>query len=57
MFLVFFLFCSMLEGELFKVEEILDDRIRVDRVWVRPNAEGLLMFKMVLNPRQKLTLT
>ena len=38
------------------MEAVLEDRIRVDRVWVRPDAEGLLMFKMVLNPRQKLAL-
>lgn len=43
-------------GELFKVDSVLPDRIRVDHVWRGDDADGLLMYKMVLSSRQKFTL-
>eukprot|EP00752_Nemacystus_decipiens_P002143 g2042.t1 len=43
-------------SELFHVEAIEADRIRVDRVWHKRKAERVLLYKMVLNPRQKLLL-
>lgn len=45
-----------IQGELFNVEAIETDRIRVDRVWHKRDAKRVLLYKMVLNPRQKLLL-
>ncbi|CAM9276018.1 unnamed protein product [Ectocarpus sp. 12 AP-2014] len=44
------------QGELFKVETVEADRIRVDRVWNKRGSKRVLLYKMVLNPRQKLLL-
>ncbi|CAB1111112.1 unnamed protein product [Ectocarpus sp. CCAP 1310/34] len=44
------------QGELFKVETVRADRIRVDRVWNKRGSKRVLLYKMVLNPRQKLLL-
>lgn len=43
-----------IEGELLQVEEVLDDRIMVDRGWERGDEGGVLLFKMVLTTRQRL---
>ncbi|CAM9440186.1 unnamed protein product [Ectocarpus sp. 6 AP-2014] len=44
------------QGELLKVETVEADRIRVDRVWNKRGSKRVLLYKMVLNPRQKLLL-
>lgn len=44
------------KGELFKVETVEADRIRVDRVWNKRGSKRVLLYKMVLNPRQKIIL-
>lgn len=50
------LFGCRLKGELFVVGAIEADRIQVDRVWHKRDAKRVLLYKMVLNPRQKLLL-
>lgn len=47
------LLCLLMQGVLFNVEAIEADRIRVDRVWHKRDAKRVLLYKMVLNPRQK----
>ena len=42
--------------ELYSVEAIEGDRIRVDRVWNKKDVKPILLYKMVLSRRQKLLL-
>lgn len=41
------------QGQLFNVEAIEANRIRVDRVWHKRDAKCVVLYKMVLTPRQK----
>ncbi len=43
-------------GELYNVEAIEVDRIRVDRVWNKEDIKPVLLYKMVLSQRHKLLL-
>lgn len=51
-----FLYALLIQGELFSVGAIKADRIQVDRVWHKRDAKRVLLYKMVLNPRQKFLL-
>lgn len=39
---------------IFKVKEVLPDRITVDHVWRSSDESGVLLYKMVLSSRQKM---
>lgn len=45
-----------ISDELYNVEAIEVDRIRVDRVWNKEDVKPVLLYKMVLSQRQKLLL-